>query len=228
LIQVAGVPDTESGQQTELVRRRLLSLLQQVTSTRSRQSLVIHRNGLFTVLWPQTHNSQKGQPITVQAVAKAIQEAIAAIYADRVVNIGIGRPYDELKRLRESFEEASCALHILQRLGTKHAILSFTDLGIYRVLLQTSSPQHLLDFSKDTLEPIRTHDTQWKGGLEATLRMYLQYRANTKKTAEAMFVHPNTVMYRLRKLEQVCGIELEDLQQLMRLQLAIMIQDVAG
>lgn len=227
LIQVAEPKESESSGQADLARRRLLSMLQQLMSTHHRQSMVIHRNGVFTVLWPEQAEAGNKAPCkTGHDIASAAQEAIQALYPGRVVRIGIGRPYQVLNRLRDSFEEATAAMKVLQRLDSSLGILPFTDLGIYRVLLQTGSPDHLLDFCRDTLQPIRTHDAQWTSELELTLRTYLRCQMSTQRTAEELFVHPNTIMYRLKKLEQVCNTDLKNPQELLRFQLALMIQDI--
>jgi DNA-binding PucR family transcriptional regulator len=224
LVQVEGVSDGKPGQQVELGRRRLLMLIQQITSTRNRQSMVVHRNGLFTVLWPL--QAKTGQPATAESVTSGVQEVLQSHYPGRRIIIGIGRPCEELRRLRHSFEEALSALQVLQRLNSQHGVLSFADMGIYRILLQSASAQQLLDFSNDTMKPIRDHDARWKTDLEVTLRTYLRAQMNTQKTSEALFVHPNTVMYRMRKLDLVCNIDIKDLKELLRFQLAFMIQEM--
>lgn len=228
LVAVSGVQESDPGRGGDRLRRRLLGLLQDVVSVRSRQALTVYRSGRFAVLWPAgVPGEERGTAASALALAQAIHQAVQGVFPEREVSVGIGRPYADLGRLKDSYEEADCTLRVLQRLGARNQTLSFTDLGLYRVLLQSASSEELLRFSADMLRPIREHDAQYSSDLELTLRTYLECHLNTLKTAEALFVHPNTVSYRLHKLDQVCGVELKNPEHLLAFQLALMIDRIA-
>ena len=224
LVAVSGVQESGPGLGGDRVRRRLLGLVQDVVGVRSRLALTVYRGGRFAVLWPaEVPGQERGTAPPAPSLAQAIQQSLTGVFPDREVSIGVGRPYAELSKLKRSYEEADSALRVLERLGARSQVLSFTDLGLYRVLLQSASSEELLKFSRDTLQPIREHDAQYSSGLELTLRTYLECHLNTLKTAETLFVHPNTVSYRLHKLDQVCGVELKNPEHLLAFQLALMI-----
>jgi DNA-binding PucR family transcriptional regulator len=86
-------------------------------------------------------------------------------------------------------------------------------------LLESSgSAQRIL---KETLRPLVTYDTSRKGALIETLRAYLGTRMSIAKSAAVLFVHPNTVVYRLRRIKEVCGRDPDDPEDLLVLALAL-------
>ena len=91
-----------------------------------------------------------------------------------------------------------------------------------------SSPATLREFARRLLEPVTEHDRRRGGDLVATLRMWLSSGCSTAEAAEALVVHPNTVAYRLAKVEQLTGRNLRRPDVRMELQLAVAVHDLSG
>ena len=116
-----------------------------------------------------------------------------------------------------------------------HAIsLTVLALGCWRILNHQLSFGELLALQllqrmlKDTLAPLLSYDAARRASLVPTLRAYLDARLNTTKSAEALFVNPNTVVYRLRRIKELCGRDPHDADDLLVLSLAMKLADLGS
>ena len=106
--------------------------------------------------------------------------------------------------------------------------VTLPDLGVYGLLLQLDDPGELLRFADRTLAPLRSYDARKDLSLVLTLRAYLDNDLSTRRTADALYLHPNTVGLRLRKIEELVGVSLGRPEALLQLQAALMAEDVVG
>jgi DNA-binding PucR family transcriptional regulator len=144
------------------------------------------------------------------------------------VSVGLGRACPTVTEYPDAYRLAAGALNLTQRAGRTDRVVALGDLGIYRLLLQVERPDELIEFMHGMLSPLRAYDERRDTTLVATLRAFLQSGCNATTTAELLIVHPNTVSYRLRRIEELLGVDLHDPQALLRIQLAFVIDDVLG
>lgn len=82
-------------------------------------------------------------------------------------------------------------------------VSSYGDLGVTRMLLELSNTSALENFYQDILGPIKKHDQENNGQLLETMLCFSSCGMNYKKTADAMFLHENTIRYRIAKLKEL-------------------------
>ena len=104
----------------------------------------------------------------------------------------------------------------------------FAEMGTWRLLYLTEDKELLSNLSDRPLQPLlesdRTHGTEY---LE-TLRMYLRHDGSIKAMAEEMYIHRNTILYRMAKIKELLGSSLETPQERVDYIIACMIQDMKG
>lgn len=110
--------------------------------------------------------------------------------------------------------------------GFTAGIVSLEDLGIAGLLLQVESPSELTGFVARSMGGLREHDALKSSALEETLRAYFRHGCNVSDTASALFVHPNTVKLRLRKIESVLNRDLSDPEDVLNLRAAVLLTDI--
>jgi len=147
----------------------------------------------------------------VQAIAPAI-----------TLSAGIGSAATGMDGLRTSAGEAQRCVDALERLGRHGETIAMDELGLLGLFLDTDRPDRLAAFGQDLLRPVLEHDRQASGALLATLDAYLRHDCNLSACAEELFVHPNTIKYRLRRIEELCGIDLHKPEELLQATLARM------
>ena len=141
------------------------------------------------------------------------------------ITIGIGRPYDNYRELSSSYREASRALQKLELSATQN-IAHFEELGIYRILSHELIQPDIIQFAYEVLGDLLQYDRDRDSDLLGTLRTYLECGRNVKRVSEVMFTHYNTVIYRLQRIREIAGIDLDDADTMLNMHIAIKILEV--
>ncbi|MDQ6644912.1 MAG: helix-turn-helix domain-containing protein [Chloroflexota bacterium] len=139
-------------------------------------------------------------------------------------SIGIGRAARKLQGIPQSYREAQQALEIGRQLFGENKIHPFAHLGIYRLLFLLKGQSELNDFYQETLGPLLNADTRGDGSLITTLEGYFRCNGNLSKTARAMHLHRNSLLYRLGRIEEILGRSLDDPELRLSLQIALKIR----
>jgi DNA-binding PucR family transcriptional regulator len=123
-------------------------------------------------------------------------------------------------KVTKSMQEAAKCLQFLHSYGGENQVISYKDLGVQRLLLQNTEDE-LIDFIIEVLGPLFEYDQSRKGELLPSLFVYLEHNQNAKEAAESIHVHTNTLMYRLKRIEEILSTDLSDSQQFLNIHLAV-------
>jgi len=139
----------------------------------------------------------------------ALVERIQAIHADigSAASIGISSPCTGGPSFQAGFEEAGHALLGSVIRGTP-GVMTYEELGPYKYLLRMSLDSTVRDSQRDLVAKIAEYDRQRQTSLLKTLEEFLRRRGNISATAEALYVHPNTLRQRLRRIQELSGLDL--------------------
>lgn len=157
-----------------------------------------------------------------------IQKAAAGDGLGELISIGIGRPCREFQRLPHSYREAVRAVETCRLNPEKSGPVHYDDLGIFRILSYEELQPELIQFYKETLEPLVNYDKEKDSQLVETLRKYFECRSNLKRVSEVMFTHYNTVIYRMQRIKDIIGKDLDDPDVRLNLQIAIKVLGLMG
>lgn len=133
---------------------------------------------------------------------------------------GIGRPRCDILTIKESYREATAALELAPTVPGKGPVMRYRDLGVYRLVRNGPNPG-VAEFVRDIIGPLIEHDRQHGTQLVMTLKVFLENGSNYREAARALYLHHNTIRYRLSKVEEICGINLNSWRDRFNLQLAI-------
>lgn len=154
-------------------------------------------------------------------LASALVDHInAAIDTKPALNVGIGRLYP-IKKINRSYQEACEALKIC-RLSDSISPVHFDELGFYKILSEKNR-QELEQFVEDLLQPVFKYDRAKNGELINTLKTYYEVNRNLKMTSKRMLTHYNTILYRIRKIEELTGVNLSNPESALNMEIAIQI-----
>lgn len=161
--------------------------------------------------------AREDQP--VHELARLLHDQLRAAGARAAV--GIGGAYPGVAGLRWSFFEAREALSRGPGVNEREP-LSLTG------LLLASQDLPIRELGEDVLRPLLEFDASHGGGLVATLRAFLEADGSVRTVAARLFVHRNTVRYRLAQVERLTGRSLDSTQDRVQLWLALQAVSVAG
>lgn len=164
---------------------------------------------------------------TAQGIDSKTIEKLAATIADTVsgefytpVVIGIGTTVNNLKDLARSFKEAQAALEVGKVFDTEKTIVSHDNLGIARLIYQL--PTTLCEtFLKEVFK---------RGSIENldqetffTIQRFFENNLNVSETSRKLFVHRNTLVYRLEKIKKITGLDLREFDHAIIFKIALMV-----
>ena len=205
--------------------RRLLGIAQAVADRAGPRPLVTGWGDCAVLLWPDPTPDRGPDPL---AAAEAVRQTARRVLGGSTVTVVVGQRCTRSEDYRSAVRTARGALGLAQLREAGNRTVTLPDLGVYGLLLQLDDPGELLRFADRTLAPLRSHDARRDLSLELTLRAYLDNDLSTRRTAEALYLHPNTVGLRLRKIEELVGVSLGRPEALLQLQAALMAEDVIG
>ena len=137
------------------------------------------------------------------------------------ISVGVGNSCQQISDYRRGFAEAAEALQMGQSLNRDGGVTHFNDLGVYRYLYKIARMDDLRDIYQDQVAQIANYDRRKGTDLLDTLEIYLECAGNLTKTSRRLFVHRNTLIQRLERLQSLCDIDLQERGNWLTLQVAI-------
>jgi GAF domain-containing protein len=124
------------------------------------------------------------------------------------ISIGVSNPCQGASSFAAGFEEAGHALLGASVIRGHPGVMTYEELGPYKYLLRMPFDSAARDAHRDAVARIAEYDRQRTTSLLKTLEEFLRRRGNISATAEALYVHPNTLRQRLRRIVEVSGLDL--------------------
>ncbi len=138
----------------------------------------------------------------------ALVERIRKLERKPGTAIGISSPCKGAASFQAGFEEARHALLGTTVLQGKPGVMTYEELGPYKYLLRMSFESGMRDAHRDAVAQLAEYDRQRQTALLKTLEEFLRRRGNISATSEALYVHPNTLRQRLRRIAELSGLDL--------------------
>jgi GAF domain-containing protein len=148
-------------------------------------------------------------PIGQDGAGRVVAE-LRRIHADfgSEAAIGVSSPCVGAAALGQGFEEARHAVLGAAVIRRDRSVLGYDELGPYKYLLRIAVDAGTRDSTIDAVGTLAAYDRERGASLLATLEEFLARRGNISATSEALFVHPNTLRQRLRRIADLTGIDL--------------------
>ena len=124
------------------------------------------------------------------------------------VSIGVSSVCQGEAAFADGFAEAQQALVGTIVLSGTPAVLAYDDLGAYKYLLRVAVDGGIRDATVDAVGKLAEYDAQRGAQLVATLEEFLRRHGSISATSEALYVHPNTLRQRLRRIGELSGLDL--------------------
>ena len=156
-------------------------------------------------------------------LSNAFSKEIKRQCPDHRVAIGLGQVARDINAWRISYRDAAQAKELAKRLQTDIPFF-IGDLGVYQLILNLSEREKLSDFCEQTLGALTTYDMRQGAELIKTLETFFNCHGNLSQTAAALIIHRNTLLYRVNRINQIAGIDLNRPETRLALHLALTIR----
>ncbi|MCL1903020.1 MAG: helix-turn-helix domain-containing protein [Oscillospiraceae bacterium] len=156
----------------------------------------------------------------LEKLARSISDTLSGEFFAKV-NVGIGAPVTGIKELARSFKESQIAIEVGKVFDTDKTIVCYTNLGIARLIyhLPTTLCETFLRevFKKGSIESL-DHETLF------TIQRFFENNLNVSETSRKLFVHRNTLVYRLDKIKKLTGLDLREFEHAIIFKIALMVR----
>ncbi|WP_172675804.1 PAS domain S-box protein [Propionispora sp. 2/2-37] len=153
-------------------------------------------------------------------LAQYIKQRIGDHHEDLRVTIGVGEIHNGLAGFRESFQQALEANMASSCVEGNGEIIHYKDLGILQLFLDQGTRSRTAAFVRDTIGKLIKYDTDKGTDYLTTLEMILQSQS-LKETANRLFLHHNTVVFRKHRIEAILGVSISHFETKLTLATAI-------
>lgn len=187
----------------------------------NKKIIYINQGDSIIVIFPI--NEKNNEKHTPKDIAKDLVKNIQSRTQDLDISIGIGSCLEELKDLKKSIYNAQKAVKLLKIDKEKSRIASYSDIGIYRLLFEVDKQEEMKNFYQETLGSLIEYDLENSNNLLNTLEAYIEQNGNLPRTAEILFIHKNTLIYRIRRIEEILQCDLKNINHLVNISTALKI-----
>ena len=135
--------------------------------------------------------------------------------------IGFGTVAEHLRNLADSYKEAQTAIDVGKVFDTEKSIINYENLGIGRLIYQlpTTLCEIFLSevFKKNSIDSL-DQETLF------TIKKFFENNLNVSETSRKLFVHRNTLVYRLEKIKKLTGLDLRQFDHAIVFKVALMVR----
>ena len=156
----------------------------------------------------------------IYKIAKQVEEALEGELNLKVV-IGIGTVVGHIRELARAYKEAQVAIEVGKVFDTEKSIINYENLGIGRLIYQLPT----------TLCEMFLQEVFKKGSIDSldeetlfTIQKFFENNLNVSETSRKLFVHRNTLVYRLEKIKKLTGLDLREFDDAITFKVALMVK----
>ena len=198
--------------------RHLETAVNWVLQSHNRPALVHIYGGTTVTLFQGLRNEEDLG--SARELERRLREYLEVEKRDVVLVSGLAGPADNLNDWPLIYQQAIQAMKLGDRLGMKR-LVEFDSLGVYQLLTQLDDNPTVQEFSGRIIGPLAEYDARHRSNLVNTIAAYFEHHGNISQTAESLFIHRNTLLYRLERIRDLTGHDLDQADMRLALHLAL-------
>lgn len=165
-------------------------------------------------------------PARARDLAEGLRQRAGRALGGASLTAGVGRPARGVAATTVAYREAEQALTIGQRLLGGGRTVYFGNLGVHRLLFHLRDQPDLTAFYHELLGALVEYDRRHNAELVKTLEAFFACNGNNVRTAEMLHLHRNTLLYRLERIRDITGLDLDEPETRLSLQVALRIGQI--
>ena len=193
----------------------------------------LRRNGLRVPIIEKDHEfiilnkSEENLINKLERSFREIQDVVNKDINGLSISVGVGNCYQELKLMKQSLKESELAIECARCQGLKDTFTKYNEMGLYALLYGVNNKNILKDYYSNVLGKIIENDKNAKDITSIKiLETYLNENCSITNTAEKLFMHRNTLKYRIKKIEERLQCDLHDFDDCIKLKISLAISKI--
>jgi sugar diacid utilization regulator len=223
----SGAGARQDPSRTLSLRRHVLEMLTDLIMSRFPETIAAARQQDLIVIAPD-RESDDAATVRPHDIGKAAIAHAESHFPSVKLLVGLGTRCRVATEITASYNQARRALDAAIRFDRIGQVTSIEDLGILRLLYQVADADELNAFAYATLGRLIDYDRDHKADLLRTLAVYLRNSSSMQHAARELFLHPNTVSYRLQRIAKISGLDLGTYETRLSVEISLKILDIAG
>lgn len=147
-------------------------------------------------------------------------------FRDNLLISGISYEFDDFKDLYYYYNQAVAALNIGKEIDNTLWCFHYEDYALLDMIRMCKGEQIKESFYPKGIRSLHEYDEEMNADLVNLLRLYLQHNMSVTATTQAAFLHRNTCMYRLNRIREISGLDLEDPKVRLKLMIVFEIMEL--
>lgn len=165
-----------------------------------------YANHLTALIFANDYEAAKKSSNSVEAVFNLMNTK----YTEVEIRLGFSRIRQVNSNMKISYKEAFKAISMIDIYNKESKIVRYNELGIIRLLAELSTIDDIKQYCYENLGPILEHDKKHATDLIGTLKCYFQNNRHLVKTSQELFIHRNTLLYRLSTIKDLLQRDLDN------------------
>jgi purine catabolism regulator len=210
----------------QAVKREFLRRVSGVIRATHARALIDPRSDSVVALLPLGPEVPEDHSERLSGLGHQIREVIADWRPGFTVSVGLSAPVEAPAGVATAHREVRAVMDTLARFKRWSQVVAVPELGLTGLLAGVSD-ERLVEFASRHLGSLAEHDRVRNGNLVGTLKAYLE-EGEQQAAARRLRIHPNTLRYRLDRVREISGAELDDPETRLNLAVALRVQSLLG
>lgn len=222
IVSMEGLQGSEDDQKMAIMKQVFYnSVCSAASDSRHRAiSYLVNRTVILLLI------NEKDRYTNLNIFADMIRENCRNNFPDQSFNVSMGDVYTEFSQIRRSYQEAEKALTAARAEGSTDSNVFYSDIGAYKLLTEIENRELLNHYYLDTLGKLEQYDLQNNSNYMEILYTFLQEDGSYIQTASRLFMHRNTLLYKINKIHEILKADLSSPKVRFEIYLGFMVKKI--
>lgn len=204
------------------IKKRIIENIYNSLERHMIKSPVVEKENNLVIIYKEKKFNSEKLELLLNEIKKKTEQCLNGLS----VNIGVSDIYDNVIDIRKSMKEAIYTTEVLKHENKISTIMTYDEIGIYRLLYNIKDKLAMEEYYYAVIGELEKYDELNEGELTKTLEVYLNSNCNVTTTADILYLHRNTLKYRMRKIEELLECDLHEFEDCAKLLVAFNIKNV--
>ena len=214
------IPNNDEGKFTDKQRKELEIAEKMFLHLLQKDYVIRNTNQIIYIYKKHIGETKQEFRKKLEVLQSEVQEQLDQKDAEIDFLVGIGKKVIGYHDIKESFVDAKRALdyiNVIRKIvgDSKRSIVDCSKLGFFQVFAEIKDKKKLWSYIPESLQIVYEYDKKKKKELIDTLECFMNNNQSYKRTSTEMFVHYRTITYRMKKIEEISGMDYENVTEML-------------
>ncbi|MGI5902291.1 MAG: PucR family transcriptional regulator [Desulfitobacteriia bacterium] len=172
--------------------------------------------------------NEESRFMNLSSIAHSVIESVKRSFSDITVNIAFGNIYPEFSKIPVSYKEAEKTLKAMEAEGYKERVGFYSDIGAYKLITEIKDMDLIKEYYDQTVGVLEQYDAWNETDYAKIFYVFLQENGNYIQTAKRLYLHRNTLVYKINKIQEILKLDITDVKVRFEFYLGYLLQSIHG